>query len=103
MYKWPDRSIKPVGRPFEIDHYYTQFLKENPGWLFDIRPNHDKVGRVRFADHPECGWTIFTKPFHDTDDDKILADVKAFFSSLLESVGYQILELHRYENGQDRI
>ena len=103
MYKWPDRSIKPIDKPFEIDHYYTQFLKENPGWLFDIKPNYDKVGRVRFGGHPDCGWTIFTKPFREFDDDVDLSGVESFFKALLDSVGFPVLELHRYAKGQDRI
>lgn len=103
MYKWPDRSIKPIDHPFEIDHYYTQFLKEDPGWLFDITPNYDKFGRIRFAEHPECGWTIFTKPFRESSDDQALSDVASFFKSLLESVGFPVLELHKYAKGEDRI
>lgn len=102
MYKWPDRSIKPIDRPFEIDHYYTQFLKEDPGWLFDICPNFDKVGRVRFLEHPECGWTIFTKPFREPNDGQDLSEVASFFEALLDSVGFPILELHKYQSGQDR-
>lgn len=104
MYKWPDRSIKPIDRPFEIEHYYTQFLKENPGWLFDVKPNYDKVGRIRFAAAKECGWTIFTKPFRDDGyENRDLSEVDKVFENLLGAVGFPVLVLHRYMKGEDRL
>lgn len=104
MYKWPDRSIKPIDKPFEIEHYYTQFLKETPGWLFDVTPNYDKVGRVRFSEAKECGWTIFTKPFREDGNEKQdLSEINKFFENLLGAVGFPVLVLHRYTKGEDRL
>lgn len=104
MYKWPDRSIKPKDKPFEIAHYYTQFLKETPGWLFDITPNYDKEGRVRFDQAKECGWTIFTKPFREIEnEDQNLSEINVFFEELVNAVGFPVVVLHRYCKGEDRI
>jgi hypothetical protein len=37
MYKRKDDSISK----FNYEHYYCQFIKEEPKWYFDLYPNED--------------------------------------------------------------
>ncbi|KAA9001096.1 hypothetical protein FJU30_07515 [Affinibrenneria salicis] len=103
MYKWPDRAIRPADKPFEIDHYYSQFLKQEPGWLFDVMPNYDKIGRIRFSQAPECGWTLFTKPFREFNADQDLTETQTFFARLVDAIGFPVRLLHQYRQNEDRI
>lgn len=103
LYKWPERSIRPADAPFEIDHYYTQFLKETPGWYFDLKPNFDKLGRVRFQGSPDCGWTLFTKPFRDMDPMLDFTSTNEFFSSLVTAIGFPTKQVRAYKPGEDRL
>jgi hypothetical protein len=49
----------------QYSHYYCQFLKQSPHWYFDLYPNADKCGLLRFTAPPQAGWTLFfNQPGH---------------------------------------
>jgi len=73
----------PGAQP-RYSHYYCQFLKQHPGWYFDLYPNVDLDGRARFHAHPQAGWTLFANkvsPQWNTVEDDARLD--GFFAPCL--------------------
>lgn len=102
LYKWPDRSIRPADKSFDMGHYYAQFLKETPGWHFELMPNIDKSGRVRFEEALDCGWTLFTAPFRDDDPSLGFSATNEFFDALIVALGFPTKPLRTYQRGESR-
>ncbi len=89
MYKMEDVSVKPPGRAYRIFHYHCQFLKTHPRWYFDLRPNVDLDGKIRFPEHVDCGWTLFThKPFPETYSTVDHEALDGFFQQLVGGMGF---------------
>jgi hypothetical protein len=55
MYKWKDDSISK----FKYEYYYCQFMKQSPQWFFDLYPNEDLNGKLKF-ENKEVQWVLFT-------------------------------------------
>ncbi|MFC1669191.1 hypothetical protein ACFL20_02285 [Spirochaetota bacterium] len=106
MYKWEPSGLTDPEHPENepnYSHYYCQFLKQHPGWYFDIYPNKDLDGKEKFPEHPEAGWTLFvnkTNPQNNSPgDDKKLND---FFSSLASATGFRTELLYTYSEKENR-
>ena len=103
MYKWEDKSIKPPDRAYRISHYHCQFMKSHPRWYFDLRPNVDLDGKSRFPNHPDCGWTLFTrKPYPELYSVQDHETLDNFFKQLVGSLGFPARVIHVYKKGEDR-
>jgi|GEM_PF-1558906 len=109
LYKWEDTSVPPPSMPersFRISHYYCQFMKQDPRWLFDLKPNTDLDNKMRFPDHPECSWLLHTRPvFEDKyKSQEDFDNVKQFFSNLIASLSFPTKLLHTYKkDDEDRL
>jgi hypothetical protein len=88
-----DRSQDP-----KFSHYYwSARTKQRPSWYFDLHPNVDEIGRARFPNRLDCGWTLFFNRLHlelnTSSEDHAL---QQFLMDLLTSVGYPAVSLHVY-------
>jgi len=107
MYKWSPHGVRDPDHPEKeprYDHYYCQFMKEQPRWYFDLYPNVDLDGRARFPEHPEMAWTLFVrKTFPEQNSRADDAKLDKFFSSLLAALGFPAKILHQYREDENRL
>src|SRR5262245_5571385 len=104
LHRLADLAIRQPERAYRISHYYCQFLKTDPQWYFDLRPNVDMDGRSRFPAFPDCGWTLFTnKPFRERYSERDERNVDDFFACLLGATGFQAIVLNAYPEALERV
>jgi hypothetical protein len=99
MYKRKDDSISK----FNYEYLYCQFIKGEPGWYFDLYPNEDINGKMKF-ENKETQWILFiskenvegyTKKHHE--------EVDMFFKKLMAAIGFEVIVLHKYTKNEERI
>ena len=107
MYKRTPSGLRDPEQPKSeprYDHYYCQFHKQHPSWYFDLYPNADLDGKLRFPDRPDVSWTLFvnkTNPEQDSDEED--ASLDRFFSALRDGAGFQMVLIHTYRQGENRL
>jgi hypothetical protein len=100
LYKSVPAGIRNPDQPDKEprhSHYYYQFLKEHPRWYFDLYPNIDLDGKIRFPQHSNLGWTLYfnkVMPEQNSPADDLCLD--EFCSSLCANVGFPVLLLRSY-------
>lgn len=96
--------------PFIYKHFYCQFLLKIPygeeigRWYFDLIPNSDLNGKMKFPNRKDVGWILWISkkdvPKNTQAQNEYL---NKFFSELLDAVGYDVVLIHEYEDGEDRL
>lgn len=87
----------------QYSHYYCQFLKQSPRWYFDLYPNADKRGVLRFPEHAQAGWTLFINyPGYPRDTPEELAQLDTVRGQIVTGTGFATVLLHTYQPGEDR-
>lgn len=106
LYRKQPAGLRNPERPDlepQYSHYYCQFLKQSPRWYFDLYPNADKRGTLRFPDHPQAGWTLFVNyPGYPRDTAGELAQLDAVRGQIVAGTGFATLLLHTYQPGENR-
>ncbi|MDP4078839.1 hypothetical protein [Acidovorax sp. A1169] len=106
LYRKQPTGLRNPERPDlepQYSHYYCQFHKQSPRWYFDLYPNADKRGVLRFPEHPQAGWTLFfNHPGHETDTPEELAQLDALCGHIAAGTGFAAVLLHTYQAGEDR-
>ena len=99
MYKWKDDSISK----FNYEYNYCQFIKEKPRWLFELSPNEDLNGKLKF-ENQETQWILF---INEIDIKKNTSNqnekLELFFQKLLNAIGFETVLLYEYKEGEERI
>lgn len=97
VYKRNDTSISA----FNYDYYYFQFIKENPRWYFDLYPNEDLDGKLKF-DNQETKWILYFDKQNLSENTEIQnQEVNLFFDKLIDAIGYETILLHRYKDDEE--
>jgi len=97
VYKRNDTSISA----FNYDYYYFQFIKEKPRWYFDLYPNEDLDGKLKF-DNQETKWILYFDKQNLSENTEIQnQEVNLFFDKLIDAIGYETILLHRYKDDEE--
>lgn len=106
LYRKQPTGLRNPERPDlepQYSHYYCQFLKQSPQWYFDLYPNADKRGVLRFPEHPQAGWTLyFNHPGHERNTPQELAQLEALRPQIVAATGFAAVLLHAYQPNEDR-
>jgi hypothetical protein len=88
---------------FKYEYYYCQFTKEKPLWYFDICPNEDTEGKLKFK-NKEAQWILFiNKIDFEEYTKKENEEINLFFNKLIKAIGFETIILHRYNKDEERI
>ena len=99
MYQRKDNSISALN----YEYYYCQFIKEKPRWYFDLYPNEDLDGKLKF-DNKDTQWILWiNKEDVDNNTEEENEEVNVFFEKLIKAIGYEVIVLHEYKDGEERI
>jgi hypothetical protein len=102
MSKVTNKSMLQARLPFVFTHFYSQFLKTGVRWYFELYPNSDEEGKLKFLEHPEAGWLIWVnKMSYSTDAEKSEND--RFFEELLQGTGFEWKLLYTYKEKEERL
>ncbi|WP_316807401.1 hypothetical protein [Pedobacter agri] len=94
MYKRDEDAIST----FNYDYYYFQFIRETPKWYFDLYPNEDLDGKLKF-DNQDTKWILYTGKLDvNKNSDKQNEEVNLFFEKLIQAIGYETQTLHEYKD-----
>lgn len=105
LYKREPNGLRDPDNPGaqpRYSHYYCQFLQQHPRWYFDLYPNVDLDGRVRFPAHPQAGWTLYANKVSQWSTAEDDARLDAFFRALLAGIGFATELLHAYAENENR-
>lgn len=97
-----DHSLTKARLPFEYEHFYQQFLKQGHRWYFELYPNSDLNFKMKFTNHPEVGWIIFINKLSYSDLEA-QESLDKFFTELINSIDFEIIFLHQYKHGDERL
>jgi hypothetical protein len=99
MYKRNDDSISK----FNYEYCYFQFIREKPLWYFDLYPNEDLDGKLKF-DNKETQWVLFINKIDiEKNTSKKREELELFFQKLLCAIDFETILLHDYKKNEERI
>jgi hypothetical protein len=99
LYHRKDDSISM----FNYEYYYCQFIKEKPLWYFDLYPNADTDGKLKYEENADAQWILFVNKRNvDTNTDKENEAVDLLFEKLIKSIQFPTILLHTYKDGEER-
>jgi hypothetical protein len=99
MYKRKDDSISK----FNYEYLYCQFINEKPKWYFDLYPNEDINGEMKF-ENKEIQWVLFINKINVEEyTKKHHEEVDLFFKKLMDAIFFEIIILHKYAKDEERI
>ena len=102
MSKVTNKSMLQARLPFVFTHFYSQFLKIGVRWYFELYPNSDEDGKLKFPEHPDAAWLIWVnKMSYNTDEEKSEND--RFFEELLQGTGFEWKLLYTYQEKEERL
>ena len=102
MSKVTNKSMLQARLPFVFTHFYNQFLKTGVRWYFELYPNSDEDGKLKFPEHPDAAWLIWVnKMSYNTDEEKSEND--RFFEELLQGTGFEWKLLYTYQEKEERL
>ncbi|MCL2638244.1 MAG: hypothetical protein FWD48_07715 [Oscillospiraceae bacterium] len=110
LYKKTNESLLSGHLPYMYKYLYCQFILKKPygkdigRWYFDLLPNSDLEGKMKYADSKNCGWLLFISKHDVAENTQAENDyVNIFFDGLINSIGYEAKLLHEYKDGEDRL
>lgn len=102
MKKNTNASMLEARLPHRMTHFYMQFLKQAPRWFFELYPNEDLDGNLKFAEFPECSWIVFINKM-EYSDAETMGKIDRFFDAMMAAVEFETKVVKDYKRGEERL